>query len=72
MKKPTAKQTAWVFKKLLEHIKTKKIGTYRYLIHDRMGYPQEDYFTLLDGLELNNHIFDYQQLQQNNKINEKI
>jgi len=67
MKKPTAQQTAWVFKKLLEQIESKELETYRYLIHDRMDYGQEDYFTLLDGLKLNNYFFDYHQFKQKNE-----
>lgn len=39
--KPTPKQVAWVFEKLIEH--AKEGGSFRYLIYNRMGMPPSAY-----------------------------
>jgi len=52
MDKPTAEQTAWVFKHVLENLM--EGGTYRKLIYDRMGYDPKDYKELSDGMAISN------------------
>jgi hypothetical protein len=53
MRKPTLEQTAWVLKKLVEHLDNP--GTYRFLIYDRMGYGKDAYTALFpDGMTLSN------------------
>lgn len=58
MEKPTIEQTAWVFEKLCEHLF--EGGSFRYLIHDRMGYGTEAYqvFYEAGGMVLNNALYD--------------
>ena len=51
MEKPTVEQVAWVFEKLI-----KDIGTFRYLIYDKMRFESQDYETLYraGGMAINN------------------
>jgi len=55
MTKPTVEQVAWVFEKLI-----KDIGTFRYLIYDKMGFEAQDYETLYKagGMAINNSLVE--------------
>ena len=56
IEKPTAKQVAWVFKRLKEN--KLEPGTFRYLIYHRMGFNKEDYDILFeDGIFVHNVMF---------------
>lgn len=52
--KPTAEQTAWIFKMICEN--RIKGGSFRYLIYDKMGYSPDDYELLYNagGMIINN------------------
>ncbi|MBA4542938.1 hypothetical protein H1164_08485 [Thermoactinomyces daqus] len=56
--RPTVEQVAWVFQKLNEHLQ--EGGTFRYLIYDRMGFDEGDYWLLYSagGMNISNAIFD--------------
>ena len=60
--KPTAKQVAWVFRKICDHISSP--GSFRKLIYDRMGFKEKDYVELMSagGMLISNLIFDYKEL----------
>jgi hypothetical protein len=57
----TLEGVAWVVKKLHDHMHG--MGTYRYLIYTRMGFPHESdaYCSLLEAglMELHNHLADF-------------
>ena len=55
MKKPTIEQVAWVFEKLI-----KDIGTFRYLIYDKMGFKENVYRPLYEagGMAINNALVE--------------
>jgi hypothetical protein len=55
MEKPTVEQVAWVFEKLI-----KDIGTFRYLIYDKMGFTQDNYLELYEagGMAINNALVE--------------
>lgn len=61
--KPTAEQTGWVLRKLLDHLE--EGGTFRYLIYDRLGYAQSDYSELYlrGGQDLSNIFNDLRTCQ---------
>lgn len=67
VEKPTVEQVAWVFDKLIHDI-----GSFRYLIYDKMGFSPEDYSILYKagGMAINNalvecYIEDQEQAQNN-------
>ena len=55
MDKPTVEQVAWVFEKCI-----KDIGTFRYLIYDKMGFESKDYEILYraGGMAINNALVE--------------
>jgi hypothetical protein len=55
MEKPTVEQVAWVFEKLI-----KDIGTFRYLIYDKMGFTEDNYLELYEagGMAINNALVE--------------
>jgi hypothetical protein len=55
MEKPTVEQVAWVFEKLI-----KDIGTFRYLIYDKMGFTEDNYLELYEagGMAINNALIE--------------
>jgi hypothetical protein len=55
MEKPTVEQVVWVFEKLI-----KDIGTFRYLIYDKMGFESKDYEDLYraGGMAINNALVE--------------
>jgi hypothetical protein len=57
VKKPTVEQVAWVF----EMISKNPVGSFRYLIYDKMGFKQENYLELYEagGMTITNAIFKY-------------
>lgn len=54
MEKPTIEQTAWVFSHICDHLL--EGGTFRYLIHNRLGYPPSAYQPLYEagGMTISN------------------
>lgn len=69
----TLEQVAWVVDKLHQHMHG--MGTYRYLIYTRMGFPHESdaYMRLMETglMDLHNHLVDFKphgyELQQDLK-----
>jgi hypothetical protein len=55
MEKPTVEQVVWVFEKLI-----KDIGTFRYLIYDKMGFTEDNYLELYEasGVAINNALVE--------------
>ena len=55
MDKPTIEQVAWVFSKLI-----KDIGSFRYLIYDKMGFTEDNYLELYEagGMAINNALVE--------------
>jgi phosphoglycerol transferase MdoB-like AlkP superfamily enzyme len=55
MEKPTVEQVVWVFDKLI-----KDIGTFRYLIYDKMGFTEDNYLELYEagGMAINNALVE--------------
>jgi hypothetical protein len=68
MKKPTIEQVAWVFEKLI-----KDIGTFRYLIYDKMGFKATAYRPLYEagGMAINNALVEIY-IECNNELNPTI
>jgi len=54
MEEPDVEQVAWVFKKILTHMR--EGGTFRYLIYERMGFGPEAYEPLYQagGMAISN------------------
>lgn len=51
--KPTVEQVSWVFRNIIENAGK---GTFRYLIYDKMGFEEKDYYDLYvsGGMAINN------------------
>jgi len=66
MTKPTVEQVAWVFEQLI-----KDIGTFRYLIYDKMGFDSDAYGVLYEagGMAINNALDEIYHVEENKKIN---
>jgi hypothetical protein len=60
-------QTKKVFKALADFI-TIGGGSYRYLIYDKLGFPEENYLDLLDGMDITNAISLLEELKDDEKI----
>lgn len=60
-------QTKKVFEAISDYI-TIGGGSYRHLIYDKLGFPEENYLDLLDGMDITNAISLLEELKDDEKI----
>lgn len=63
--KPTIDQVAWVFAHLNDHLD--ELGSFRYLVYDRMGYDEEAYIPLFSagGMAITNAFYELKTIKNN-------
>lgn len=61
--RPTVEQVAWVFAHLCNHLE--RLGSFRYLIYDRMGFGYDAYVPLYmaGGMTLSNAFFELRKME---------